>query len=426
MRCSRFGNTIRGACSRRGSSAVFLSVIMSALVAVCFAFIYSTLEYTAASRADALMDLSGDSLLAEYDRDVYEGYHLFLLRSDDRELSRKLRGYLGYTFNQEPSVSLTDVRASGAAFTLADPAPIRQQIQDFMQSGGALLMRQAAGSEDGASSGAPVISDTDAGRALRHGPTIASLPSRQLPEQDFLTRIQAAGERLSDLDSAFTDGTQRYLLASYVLGMFNSTTRTADGDHFFYREVEYILSGKLTDRENRKKTASEIRALRLAPNIAFLYSDPEKSEALAAAAQILVPGAGAVAAQAALASAWAYAESVNDANLLMKGYRVPLTKDEESWAISLENIDSRDTGSRVVHPRRDKGLTYEQYLRILLFLQDEDMTCARILDLIQINMRKNVDGRFLIGECCSGVAAQAEVNGRSHRCEKLYQALPYR
>ncbi|MBQ5742753.1 MAG: hypothetical protein IIV79_01005, partial [Clostridia bacterium] len=40
----------------------------------------------------------------------------------------------------------------------------------------------------------------------------------------------------------------------------------------------------------------------------------------------------------------------------------------------------------VILPDRDAGLTYSQYLRILLFLEDEDMITARIMDLIQINI----------------------------------------
>ena len=50
--------------SRRGSSSVFLCVILSALVSICFAFIYSTIQYTTASRTDALMRLTGISLLS--------------------------------------------------------------------------------------------------------------------------------------------------------------------------------------------------------------------------------------------------------------------------------------------------------------------------------------------------------------------------
>lgn len=421
--------------SRRGSSAVFLCVILSALVSICFAFIYSTIEYTTASRADALMRLSGDSLLSEFDRDVLEEYGLFLLRAEDRELSSKLRQYLTYTFGPEEHVTVTDVKAGSGAFSLSDPAPAREQILSYMKSGGALKLKltqenAADHTSAGDAGGRPL--DSNAGRALRHGPTITSLPSRQLPRQDFLTGVQGLGEKLTaggSIGSIFSDGTDQYLLSSYVLGMFNSTTRESNPEHFFYREVEYVLQGELTDQENARKTAASLRALRLPPNFAHIYADPQKQEALAAAAELITPGAAAVLTQAALAAAWAYAESVNDAALLMQGQRVPLVKDTASWAIDLESV-LKDTvsGERdgVIRPEENKGLTYDQYLRMLLFLEDEDLITSRILDLIQINMRKNIDGRFLIGACSCGVIIDARINRRSYSYEKIYQRLLYR
>lgn len=450
--------------SRRGSGAVFLCVILSALVAICFAFIFSSREYRILSQTDALMHLSGDSVLSEYDRDIYDDYHLFLLRGNDRDLSGKLRHYLAYTFDALPSADLSDVSAKTGPFSVMDPQLVREQILDHMKSGGGL---SSAGQAND-----PGISDTGAGRALRHGPTIASLPSRQLPQQDFLTRLGTTASQIQDLEKVFTDGTHRYLLSSYILDTFNSTAQTASEDHFFFREAEYILQGELSDRENRRKTASALRILRLSLNFAYLYTDPKKQEALTAAAEIIAPGPAAAAVQAVLASAWAYAESVNDAELLMKGYRVPLMKDKTSWAISLENLlrqvslksltkdpedleedpgkgrnkgpdaltdlltqnsgDDTSAGTAngssaslpVIHPEENKGLDYQQYLRILLFLQDENLMCARILDLIQINMRKNVDGSFLIAACSTGISMDVTVNHRTRKMEKLYQARP--
>ena len=61
-----------------------------------------------------------------------------------------------------------------------------------------------------------------------------------------------------------------------------------------------------------------------------------------------------------------------------------------------------------------------------LFLEDEDLITARVLDLIQINMRKNRDGDFLIGECCAGLTFRADINKRSYAYEKLYQRILYR
>ncbi|MBQ6370251.1 MAG: hypothetical protein IJJ21_01560 [Firmicutes bacterium] len=420
--------------SRRGSSSVFLCMILSALVSICFAFIYSTMEYSLASRADALMRLSGDSLLSEYDLDILGEYGLFLLRGDDRQLSSKLRHYLGYTLDQEPDARTSEVRASGASFTVSDPSVLRSQILSFMKDGGALKLRleaDAAGGEDDSGSGASSQDPhAQAGRSLRHGPTIASLPSRQLPEQSLLEKAEALGGRLTaaaDVASIFSDGTDQYLLTDYVLGTFNSALSRSHPEHFFLRETEYVLCGALTDRENLQKTERALRTLRLPSNLAHIYSDAAKRDALAAAAELIAPGPGGAAIQAVLATAWAYAESVNDARLLLQGARVPLVKDEASWATDLEHVlEDTGDGDGVLRPDVIKGLTYGQYLRILFFAEDPDLMTARILDLIQINMRKNVDGHFLIGECCTGITMDAVINGRRFSYEKLYERILYR
>ena len=420
--------------SRRGSSSVFLCMILSALVSICFAFIYSTMEYSLASRADALMRLSGDSLLSEYDLDILGEYGLFLLRGDDRQLSSKLRHYLGYTLDQEPDARTSEVRASGASFTVSGPSVLRSQILSFMKDGGALKLRleaDAAGGEDDSGSGASSQDPhAQAGRSLRHGPTIASLPSRQLPEQSLLEKAEALGGRLTaaaDVASIFSDGTDQYLLTDYVLGTFNSALSRSHPEHFFLRETEYVLCGALTDRENLQKTERALRTLRLPSNLAHIYSDAAKRDALAAAAELIAPGPGGAAIQAVLATAWAYAESVNDARLLLQGARVPLVKDEASWATDLEHVlEDTGDGDGVLRPDVIKGLTYGQYLRILFFAEDPDLMTARILDLIQINMRKNVDGHFLIGECCTGITMDAVINGRRFSYEKLYERILYR
>ncbi len=56
----------------------------------------------------------------------------------------------------------------------------------------------------------------------------------------------------------------------------------------------------------------------------------------------------------------------------------------------------------------------------MLFLMDDELKTARILDLIQINMRKNHYGDFLIQEYVTGIHIEAEVNGRDFGYEKKY------
>ena len=66
--------------SKRGSSAVFLSVILAALMTITLALIYGVREETIRSRTDSIVNLAGDSILSEFDSYVQEEYGLFLIR----------------------------------------------------------------------------------------------------------------------------------------------------------------------------------------------------------------------------------------------------------------------------------------------------------------------------------------------------------
>ncbi|MBR3786867.1 MAG: hypothetical protein IKM63_02925 [Firmicutes bacterium] len=105
--------------------------------------------------------------------------------------------------------------------------------------------------------------------------------------------------------------------------------------------------------------------------------------------------------------------------LLKKGIKVPMLKDSSTWAIDLDSAIEGVFGGTVL-PTKEKGYDYGQYLQILLFFQDENIKIARIMDLIQINMRKSYDKDFLINEYATGISVRVKVNGKMYSYEKQY------
>lgn len=393
--------------------------------------------------------------MSEFHKEILEDYGLFMVGCDPSDKSRKLRTYVDPGIGSLKNVSLSGARVDGSRYAIVDPEIIRQQLMDHMKSGGADLIAGRK-KEPAGSTGY---------HNLNHGPTIVSLPSRQLQEKDLWDVIGDV-DHLSDVSEVFRSGTERFLLGSYVLGTFNNCAGIADGDHFFHNEVEYILCGKLTDEDNEKAIVRSLRTLRFPSNLAHIYTDPEKMAQLTAAAEAIAPGPVGLAIQAALGAAWAWAESSNDAYLLIDGRKVPLIKDSTTWALSIEAVlaslvkDALDPekfgggndperfeggtdpdssvvpGSKsnygddpekllkkdrpVIRPPENRGMSYEQYLRILLFMREDPATVMRILDLIQINIRKDYDGDFLICEQCTGLSYEAKVNGRTFSYDKTY------
>lgn len=397
--------------NKKGSSAVFLTVILAALMSITLALIYGVKAEAIRSSTDAVVNLAGDSVLSEFDRQLQEDYGLFLIKGTDKELSQKLYRYISYSIADMEDVSINSVNVSAAGYSIADTELIKAQILEHMKvlEAGGLI-------NDDADVGGEVQAEE---RSLRHGPTIASLPSSNLPDKSLTATAEALADKASEVDKVFKAGTDTYLINRYVFEHFNSRVHVADSGHFFKNEAEYILGGELSDKKNEKRVEIALKAMRFPINMAHLYSDSEKQAALLAAAELLTPGAAAPATQAVLASTWAYAESDNDVELLWQGYKVPMVKDNATWAIELDNAIEGVLGDTVM-PAQEKGYDYEAYLQILMFFQDENIKISRILDLIQINMRAEYDSEFLINEYSAGISVEVKANGRTYKHEKKY------
>lgn len=160
------------------------------------------------------------------------------------------------------------------------------------------------------------------------------------------------------------------LLGEYILEHFISAVNKS-GNVLKY-EIEYLLGGKGSDRENLEIVVKKLLWLRLIPNYTSIQGDVKKraeAEALATTvcALLAMPPATEVVAQLIL-FAWAYEESINDIQKLLAGDKVPLLANGTN------------------------ALSYKEYLRILLFFEKKETLCMRALDLIELNIR-NIHGQ---------------------------------
>ena len=202
-------------------------------------------------------------------------------------------------------------------------------------------------------------------------------------------------------------GTVDHLLfGRYLSDHFGHAVSEEDKGALDY-ELEYLLAGKESDRENLEAVVNQLLLFRFVPNYMHLQgSSTKKAEAEAMAltlcSLLAVPAITQAAAQVILL-AWAYGECLMDVRALLNKGKVPLMKNEESWQLSLSDLlklgqdkslnDGQDTGS---------GLTYEEYLRILLFLEKKEALGMRALDLIENNLRtKHGLTSFRADQCVS-------------------------
>lgn len=156
-------------------------------------------------------------------------------------------------------------------------------------------------------------------------------------------------------------------------------------------EVEYILSGKPSDKENLESVLMKIFLVRMALNYAFLLGNSgkqaEAQTAAAAASIVLLIPEGVEIIKQLILLAWAAGESVVDIRTLLSGKRTALIKTDENWQTSLSDLIT--LGSSPPQSEGEDvpdGISYKDYLRVLLFLMDQEDAAMRSLDRIEENL----------------------------------------
>lgn len=177
----------------------------------------------------------------------------------------------------------------------------------------------------------------------------------------------------------------RLYLEKYFLCYLDDET-----DHALDYEMEYLVAGKDTDRDNLQAVVNRLVAMRELANLQYLKTDVEKQEIVLAAASAL--GAATLTPElipvykTGLMAAWAYAESVSDVRLLLDGQRVSLIKTKSQWHTDLNRL-AQGTGGI----SQTKGLSYQEYLQILLWATGDSLLSYRAMDLIEKNTGYNMN-----------------------------------
>ena len=185
-------------------------------------------------------------------------------------------------------------------------------------------------------------------------------------------------------DSSYTSGVlfQQYLMNH--LGNYTDPSKES-----LAYQMEYVFGGRDNDIDNLKSVASKLLFIREGVNFACLMADNVKrTEAQALAAAIasgfLVPPA-AVVIESALLLCWAFAESVLDVRELFAGGKIPLVKTSADWQISLSNLSSLMEGLDSMRKNNEHGLSYEDYLQVLILPVSKE---KKVMRAIQVFLNK--------------------------------------
>lgn len=180
----------------------------------------------------------------------------------------------------------------------------------------------------------------------------------------------------------------KILALEYLENYFSDYVELAEGALSY--EMEYVLCGKASDRENLEGTVERLLLVREAANMAHILMDTQKQAAVLETATLLVGFTGnpmiIEAAKLGVAGAWAYAESILDIRTLMRGGRIGLMKNATQWTSELGNLAEIISGELGAMDCED-GLRYQDYVKGFLFLMEEKELAYRMMDVIEQNIR---------------------------------------
>lgn len=255
----------------------------------------------------------------------------------------------------------------------------------------------------------------------------ANLPSAQ--QTGIGSEASEAKEKPAQILRAFFD---RALMAEYAAHYFDSflsDTETSEGagesavkkPKTFCYEQEYLLSGTASDRENLKAVVHRLLAVREAANLLTLFGDSGLRQQAERLALSLTGGAfGSLTGVLTffIMTVWSFAEAVADVRQLLRGVSLPFFKSADQWSISLSALSESGmklfqnrTGSQPEEAgKQEQGLDYPDYLKLFFLMQGRTEHRYRMMDLIQINLRRGQPD-FQMDLCACRVEAELLCEG---------------
>lgn len=396
--------------NKRGMVSVFVMIFSVSIISLAMLFIGGTRAKAISSSVESLGHLWAKSILGEYTDKLYERYGIFAYKAKSpAEVDDKLNQLSEITFKGKRYIDCEGCNSSLYKYSLAELDNFQKQVNK------AAVVEKQKNFKDVA---LDIYTPSD--RTISNDAIVAGLPSKGRLSSFSLSNFINKIKEIDDIKDVLKGGKDELLQMKYMKNHFQSAvSQSEDDDSFFKYELEYILAGKASDEGNLKSTRNRIIAIREAMNIAYINQNPQMRDLALTIAELISSPAAAPATQQALIAAWAYAESVNDYRLLVHGKKVPLMKDDDSWAVNLKSIIT-NPNPEYIDKNNEKGNTYNEYLQAMIFLTNKDNRLLRMMDLIEINMKYCYYGNFSISSHYTGIDYSMDVNGRTHNFSAEY------
>jgi len=225
--------------------------------------------------------------------------------------------------------------------------------------------------------------------------------------------------RLSLPSNAITGGysgrnlAQRLLVNEYMGTYFADFTDDIDTPLSY--ELEYILNGDTSDRINLENAILKILAIREGLNYMHIISDASKMQSAQELATVIsgvlcLPQITLLI-KFLIIAVWALVESAIDIKCLLSGGKVPIIKTKDDWKADLDTIfevlENRSLGNN----DSERGINYEGYLKMLLYIEDPVKRNFRMMDIMQLDIGVSQND-FLMKDMIYGIDANISCGAR--------------
>ncbi|MBP3458231.1 MAG: hypothetical protein J6K58_03395 [Lachnospiraceae bacterium] len=458
---------MKGSKQAEASISIYLALVFTIILSFILLIIEGARENAIRMKAECAMDLSMSSVFAEYNRQLLEQYDLFFIDTSygqpgasPERIGEHLKAYLEDNFQTgeemgiiKDLLSLQAEEVNIMDYSLASDQGgvlIKRQAVSYMKDLYGITYLEELQRQLNTIESDSLFTRDITGERLANQSAIDNfeIPPRQVGEDqweevelnnpadgvnaargvlalviDGESQLSTSGVNLSNYISARTCNqgnglagrdklgvADELIFNEYLIHKCGSYTNPKETGALQY-QLEYILIGGDKDAENLKAVVNRLLLLRETANVVYLFSDSAKvaeAEALALAvtSAIALPELAELV-KISLIFAWAYAESVYDVRMLLQGGKIPLMKNNETWHYSISGMldFASDTS---VDTENSTGISYEEYLRVFLAIENVENKTNRAMDIMEMDVRKCPGNTYFRLDTCVDYI-QAEV-----------------
>ncbi len=352
------------------------------------------LETTMQDLADVSMNPTG-GVLSSYNNDLLRaktislkvtGY--VLITDDDGEVFMNVVAtYMKHNLGYEAAQTLKEKYEQGQSLEESDVDDAISEAQEEIETAKQEASESGSGGSDTSSEVADnpldaIVKIKKMGILALVVPNTSNLSDQSITLSETIAK-RTLNEGNATLSSEEEDWYRKILVMQYYAQHYaNYASPNTDG--VLQYEQEYLIGGKSSDQENLKACINRILLIREAGNLTYLMSDSAKmAEAEAVATLLAGVTANPVIIEAVkygILAAWAYAESLLDVRALLRGDKIALIKNSFQWTSDVEGL-SQCASATFKAKNCSGGLSYSDYLNILLYTAGDTKAALRAMDI---------------------------------------------